>query len=67
MRSRRIPPLPRKVSPHLSQIIMKMLSFDPAQRPSARELMQLPMMEAQRKLNEMAKAYVPIAYPLSNP
>ncbi|KAL7409088.1 kinase-like domain-containing protein [Mrakia frigida] len=55
LRSRRIPPLPRNVSPHLSQIIMKMLSFDPAQRPSAKELMQLPMMQAQRKVNEALK------------
>ncbi|CDZ98223.1 pkinase-domain-containing protein [Phaffia rhodozyma] len=55
LRSQRIPPLPRKVSPSLRDLIMQMLSFDPKLRPSAADLLATPMMDIQRRIREMNK------------
>jgi serine/threonine protein kinase len=59
LRSQRIPPLPRKVSPALRDIIMRMLSFDPKGRPSALDLLSHPMMEVHKKMQDMHKSFVP--------
>lgn len=46
LRSKRIPPLPRKVSSELTRAIARMLEFEPKNRPSATELLNYPRMQA---------------------